>query len=52
LAEGATNAAIARHMGISANTVKFHLKNLYDKLGVDNRVQAIAYYVSNRTRAR
>jgi two-component system nitrate/nitrite response regulator NarP len=51
LAEGASNAGIARRMGISANTVKFHLKNLYDKLGVDNRVQAIAYYVSNRTRA-
>jgi two-component system nitrate/nitrite response regulator NarP len=52
LAEGATNAGIARRMGISANTVKFHLKNLYDKLGVQNRVQAIAYYVSNRARSR
>jgi two-component system nitrate/nitrite response regulator NarP len=52
LAEGATNAGIARRMGISANTVKFHLKNLYDKLGVQNRVQAIAYYLSNRARSR
>jgi two-component system nitrate/nitrite response regulator NarP len=50
LAQGATNAVIARRVGISANTVKFHLKNLYDKLGVDNRAQAIAYYVANRTR--
>ena len=51
LAEGATNAGIARRMGISLNTVKFHLKNLYHKLGVQNRVQAIATYVANRTRA-
>jgi two-component system nitrate/nitrite response regulator NarP len=51
LAQGATNAAIATRMGISANTVKFHLKNLYEKLGVQNRAQAIATYVSNRARS-
>jgi two-component system nitrate/nitrite response regulator NarP len=50
LARGATNGHIARRLGISANTVKFHLKNLYDKLDVANRAQAIAYYVSNRAR--
>jgi len=49
LAEGHTNAAIAGEMGISVNTVKFHLKNLYGKLGVDNRAQAVAVYLSGPT---
>jgi two-component system nitrate/nitrite response regulator NarP len=51
LAQGATNDAIARRLGISGNTVKFHLKNLYGKLGIQNRAQAIAYYMSNRARS-
>lgn len=50
LAQGATNAAIGRQMGISPNTVKFHLKNLYEKLEVRNRAQAIALYVGSRGR--
>ena len=32
--------------GITVNTVKFHLRNVYDKLSVRNRAQAIAYYYS------
>ena len=50
LSEGATNGQIARRLGISLNTVKFHLKNLYEKLGVVNRAGAVALYVANRTR--
>lgn len=42
LAKGWSNQRIAEHFGISRNTVKFHLKNLYDKLEVDNRTMAIA----------
>ena len=34
LANGWTNLQIASRIGISRNTVKYHLKNLYDKLGV------------------
>ncbi len=45
LSQGLTNAQIAKTMGVSLNTVKFHLKNLYEKLGVSNRAQAVAYYM-------
>lgn len=45
LAQGLTNAQIAKKVGVSLNTVKFHLKNLYEKLGVSNRAQAVAYYL-------
>lgn len=51
LAEGATNGQIARKLGISLNTVKFHLKNLYDKLRVPNRAGAVAFYVAHRRRS-
>ena len=44
LADGLTNAAIARELDISINTVKFHLKNLFGKIGVANRAQAVAIY--------
>ncbi|GAB3453595.1 LuxR C-terminal-related transcriptional regulator [Insolitispirillum peregrinum] len=48
LASGLTNAQIAGKLDISLNTVKFHLKNLYDKLGVSNRAQAVAHYLKGR----
>ncbi|MFZ5965371.1 LuxR C-terminal-related transcriptional regulator [Thalassococcus sp. BH17M4-6] len=44
LARGWTNQQIANRTGISENTVKYHLKNLYDKLGVRNRAMAVAVY--------
>ena len=46
LANGWSNLQIAARFGISRNTVKYHLKNLYDKLGVSNRAMAVALYVS------
>jgi two-component system nitrate/nitrite response regulator NarP len=45
LANGWTNLQIAARIGISRNTVKYHLKNLYDKLGVSNRAMAVALYM-------
>ena len=48
LATGLTNKDLARQFDISANTVKFHLSNLFEKLGVKNRAQAIAFFYSSR----
>lgn len=48
LSKGLTNRELARDLGISENTVKFHLSNLFDKLAVKNRAQAIAFYYANR----
>jgi LuxR family maltose regulon positive regulatory protein len=42
LASGQSNKAIALALDISENTVKFHLKHLFAKLGVDNRTAAIS----------
>ena len=42
LAEGAANKAIANLLGLSEATVKFHLSNLYRKLGCATRRDALA----------
>ena len=47
LAKGRTNTELATELGISINTVKFHLRNLYEKLGLRNRAQAIAFHYAN-----
>jgi DNA-binding CsgD family transcriptional regulator len=41
LASGRTNQELARTLGVSPNTVKTHLANLFAKLEVDRRVKAI-----------
>lgn len=48
LSKGLTNRELSKELGITINTVKFHLSNLYDKLAVKNRAQAIAFYYSSR----
>lgn len=50
LADGWTNLQIAARTGISENTVKYHLRNLYDKLEVRNRAMAVALYARERSR--
>ena len=40
--EGASNKAVARRLGISAHTVKFHLEAVFRKLGVTTRAEAVA----------
>jgi len=47
LAAGHTNKQIAAEKGVSTNTVKYHIRNLFDKLGVNNRGQAIALYLKS-----
>lgn len=42
LSEGSCNKTIAKTLFVSDNTVKFHLKNIYSKLGVTSRIQATA----------
>jgi DNA-binding NarL/FixJ family response regulator len=39
-AEGLSNQAIARQLWVTEQTVKFHLSNIYRKLGVRNRTEA------------
>ena len=46
LAKGLSNRELSKELLISTNTVKFHLSNIYEKLSVRNRAQAIAYYYS------
>lgn len=41
LAAGLANKEIARRLGVSPNTVKTHLANLYEKLEVSRRTQAV-----------
>ncbi|NKF21869.1 LuxR C-terminal-related transcriptional regulator [Solimonas marina] len=41
LANGVSDKEMARRIFVSENTVKFHLKNIYSKLAVSSRLQAI-----------
>ncbi len=42
VSQGLSNRAIAQSLSISHNTVKYHLKNILQKLGVQNRTEAVA----------
>ncbi|MFD0858865.1 LuxR C-terminal-related transcriptional regulator [Roseovarius aquimarinus] len=48
LARGLSNRQLATEFEISANTVKFHLSNLYEKLSVGSRTQAVAFFFSTQ----
>jgi DNA-binding CsgD family transcriptional regulator len=43
LAEGASNKTIARGLGISVHTAKFHVRSLIDKLDATGRTDAVAH---------
>ena len=42
LGEGLSNKAVARRLGISQHTVKFHLEAVFTKLGANSRAEAVA----------
>ena len=41
LSKGLPDKIIARSLGVTEHTVRFHLKNIFRKLGVKNRLQAV-----------
>jgi DNA-binding CsgD family transcriptional regulator len=43
LAEGASNKTIAKQLGISVHTAKFHVGSLLDKLDATGRTDAVAH---------
>ena len=49
LSEGLTNKQLSSRLEISSNTVKFHISNIFDKLNVKNRAQAIAHYYKSKS---
>lgn len=52
VAEGLTNPAIAEALYISKETVKSHVRQILNKLGVSSRIEAATMAVSNRSFAR
>lgn len=44
VAAGLTNPEVAVRLGLSDNTVKFHVQHLFSKLGVKNRTEAALKY--------
>ena len=47
LAEGLTNEQSAQRLSISVSTLKFHMNNIYQKLGVQTRSEALVLAAKN-----
>jgi DNA-binding NarL/FixJ family response regulator len=43
-----SNRDLAETLGITENTVKFHVRNILDKLHLHNRAQVVAFALRNR----
>jgi len=43
-----SNRELAESLGITENTVKFHVRNILDKLHLHNRAQVVAFALRNR----
>ncbi len=45
---GKNNSEIAEELHVSVNTIKFHLKKIYEKLGVNSRKAALQFAMNLR----
>jgi DNA-binding NarL/FixJ family response regulator len=45
---GYTNKDLARKLGISEHTAKHHLTNIFDKLGVSNRLELVLFAINHK----
>ena len=43
-----SNRRLAKQLGVSENTVKFHVRNILDKLHLHNRAQVVSYAIRHR----
>ena len=43
LVKGQSNTEIARVLHVSPSTIKTHIRGIFNKFGVDNRVQAVVF---------
>ena len=48
IVDGSTNRDIATRLGISEDTVKHHLRSIFDKLGVSNRLELALFVINHR----
>ncbi len=46
-AQGLSNKDVAQQLAVSVHGVKFHLATIYRKLGVGNRTEATAVYLTS-----
>jgi LuxR family maltose regulon positive regulatory protein len=51
LVRGQTNKAIARALNVAPETIKTHIKRIFQKLNVTNRAQAVSRYYQSRLSA-
>jgi hypothetical protein len=50
LAHGRTNADMAKQMGVAVNTVNYHLKQLYARLGTHGRTETVSHILQGRAK--
>ena len=51
VADGATNAQVAERLFISERTVESHMASIFNKLGVDTRLQVARWFASTQEAA-
>ncbi len=49
IAKGLTNKRIAEDLNISHNTVKYHIRNIYEKIGINSKNEAIDFFTERKS---